>query len=218
MWAGSAAGLLMLLLSCPPLRQRHWLVRCCCGAASLQYFATLRSYGRLKPVSRQLDSIHPVTNPSRPVQPRAASRYGLPLSTTHTLVGAVTGVGLLEGRRGFNGMLLVRFFAGWVATLVVAALTAAAFTAQGIYAPNRGLDHQRYNAATYLTSSAWSVAAAGNDTATLAWMQANLPNWNASSADWKPMLNVAQGIQAQQMALLGANVSICGVTPAGSAC
>lgn len=44
------------------------------------------------------------------------SRFGLPLSTTHTLVGAVTGVGLLESRRGgFNGMLLVRFFAGaWV--------------------------------------------------------------------------------------------------------
>jgi hypothetical protein len=30
----------------------------------------------------------------------------------------------------------LKFFAGWVATLIVAGLTSAAFTAQGIYAPN----------------------------------------------------------------------------------
>lgn len=58
------------------------------------------------------------------------SRFSLPISTTHCLVGAVSGVGLLEGRRGFNAMLLLRFFIGWVATLIVAALTSAAFTAQ----------------------------------------------------------------------------------------
>lgn len=45
-----------------------------------------------------------------------------------------------------------------MATLVVAALTAAAFTAQGIYAPNRGMGNQRYDTATYLTGSAWSMA------------------------------------------------------------
>jgi sodium-dependent phosphate transporter len=95
-----------------------------------------------------------------------AARLGLPLSTTHTLVGAVTGIGLLEGKRGLNRVLLLRFFAGWVATLVVAALTAAAFTAQGIYAPNRGLDQERYTTGTYLTSSAWSVAQAINDVST----------------------------------------------------
>ncbi|PRW32920.1 phosphate transporter [Chlorella sorokiniana] len=146
------------------------------------------------------------------------SRYGLPLSTTHTLVGAVTGVGLLEGKRGFNGTLLLRFFAGWVATLVVAAITAAAFTAQGIYAPNRGMDQQRYTTATYLTSTAWSVAQANNDTATLAWIQANLPNWNATSENWKPLLNLNMGIQAQQMALLNDSVPICNGSPAGNVC
>ncbi len=63
---------------------------------------------------------------------------GLPLSSTQVLVGAVTGVGMLEGKRGFNWLLLVKFFAGWVATIVIAGLTSAAFTAQGVYAPNRG--------------------------------------------------------------------------------
>jgi sodium-dependent phosphate transporter len=65
------------------------------------------------------------------------SRYGLPLSTTQTLTGAVIGVGLLEGGKGLNWQLLIKFFAGWVATLVVAGLTAALFTAVGIFTPNR---------------------------------------------------------------------------------
>lgn len=86
------------------------------------------------------------------------SRYGLPLSTTHCMVGAVSGIGVVEafsGRRpegagahtnskqAFNWLLLLKFFFGWVATLVVAALTSAAFTAQGVYAPNRQDTDQR---------------------------------------------------------------------------
>jgi hypothetical protein len=56
-----------------------------------------------------------------------------------SLVGAVTGIGLVESvsgrrpdtaehgssKRAFNWLLLLKFFAGWVATLVVAGLTAA---------------------------------------------------------------------------------------------
>jgi sodium-dependent phosphate transporter len=112
------------------------------------------------------------------------SRYGLPLSTTHTLVGAVTGVGLLEGKRGFNGTLLLRFFAGWVATLVVAAITAAAFTAQGIYAPNRGMDQQRYTTATYLTSTAWSVAQVREGTKGCCWHSSGPALCPCQSAVW----------------------------------
>lgn len=33
--------------------------------------------------------------------------------TTHSMVGAVTGVGILEGRRAFNWSLLLKFFAGY---------------------------------------------------------------------------------------------------------
>lgn len=77
-----------------------------------------------------------------------ASRYGFPVSTTQVITGAVTGIGLVEvvsakmkgeskpGSR-YNWMLLLKFFGGWVATVVIAALVAAAFTAQGIYAPSK---------------------------------------------------------------------------------
>ncbi|KAL4428574.1 hypothetical protein ABPG77_008886 [Micractinium sp. CCAP 211/92] len=99
------------------------------------------------------------------------SRYGLPLSTTHCMVGAITGVGIVEavsGRRpegatatnkhAFNWLLLAKFFLGWVATLVVAALTSAAFTAQGIYAPYRLDTDARVSDAISLNQTANAVA------------------------------------------------------------
>jgi sodium-dependent phosphate transporter len=51
-------------------------------------------------------------------------------STTHASVGATVGVGMLEGRRGVNWRILIKFVAGWIATLVVTVGTTAAFTAQ----------------------------------------------------------------------------------------
>lgn len=86
------------------------------------------------------------------------SNYGLPLSTTHCMVGAVTGVGLLEGKKGFNYMLLVKFFAGWVATLLVAALTAGAFTAQGLYSPNRTSSLQIAYQGALINSTNYDIA------------------------------------------------------------
>ena len=55
------------------------------------------------------------------------SRLGIPLSTTHCQVGSTVGVGILEGKKGINWKLFVEVFAGWVLTLVVAALVAAGF-------------------------------------------------------------------------------------------
>ena len=55
------------------------------------------------------------------------SRLGIPLSTTHCQVGSTVGVGVLEGKKGINWKLFMEVFAGWVLTLVVAALVAAGF-------------------------------------------------------------------------------------------
>jgi len=64
------------------------------------------------------------------------TKYGIPLSTTHCQVGATTGVAMLEGSGGVNWRLLSRILLGWCVTLAIAALAAAAFTAQGLYAPH----------------------------------------------------------------------------------
>jgi PiT family inorganic phosphate transporter len=52
-----------------------------------------------------------------------ASRLGLPVSTTHVSVGAITGVGIVNGSadKGVIGSILL----SWVLTLPIGAVTAA---------------------------------------------------------------------------------------------
>jgi len=50
-----------------------------------------------------------------------ASFFGLPISTTHTLVGSVTGIGLVPGTvqaGGLNRAMLLKILIGWVVTIV----------------------------------------------------------------------------------------------------
>lgn len=53
----------------------------------------------------------------------AASRFGLPVSTTHVTVGAITGIGLTN--RTANYKVLVGIIMSWVGTLPLAALIAS---------------------------------------------------------------------------------------------
>jgi PiT family inorganic phosphate transporter len=57
-----------------------------------------------------------------------ASRLGLPISTTHTLVGAVIGVGLARGIEALNIGMTRDIVASWIITIPAGALTAV-----GIY-------------------------------------------------------------------------------------
>jgi len=54
-----------------------------------------------------------------------ASRMGLPVSTTHTLVGAVIGVGLARGLAAINLRTIGRIVNSWIVTLPVAGALAA---------------------------------------------------------------------------------------------
>jgi len=56
-----------------------------------------------------------------------ATWFGIPVSTTQTLVGAVLGVGLARGMRALNLTVLGGVFAGWLLTLPGAALFTAVF-------------------------------------------------------------------------------------------
>ena len=64
-----------------------------------------------------------------------ASRVGIPISTTHCLVGAVMGVGLARGISSLNLRMLGRIVLSWVVTIPVAALLAAAifFSLQAVF-------------------------------------------------------------------------------------
>ena len=50
-------------------------------------------------------------------------------------MGATTGVALLEGTGGINGVVLGKTVFGWIITIVVCALTCSLIFAQGAYAP-----------------------------------------------------------------------------------
>ena len=66
-----------------------------------------------------------------------ASRFGLPVSTTQIVVGAVWAIGLMEGRRSVNWCMAARIAVGWVLTLIVAGAVAAAFASFGVYTPSK---------------------------------------------------------------------------------
>jgi PiT family inorganic phosphate transporter len=56
-----------------------------------------------------------------------ASGTGLPVSTTHTLVGAVLGVGLAHGIKAINKAVVGRIVLSWVITIPVGAILSIAF-------------------------------------------------------------------------------------------
>jgi PiT family inorganic phosphate transporter len=56
-----------------------------------------------------------------------ASRTGLPVSTTHILVGAVMGVGLARGIGAIDLRVVGGILASWLITLPIAALLSAMF-------------------------------------------------------------------------------------------
>jgi PiT family inorganic phosphate transporter len=51
-----------------------------------------------------------------------ASKFGLPISTTHTLVGAVIGVGLAQGMAALNLRMIGNIVNSWLATIPASAL------------------------------------------------------------------------------------------------
>lgn len=54
-----------------------------------------------------------------------ATECGVPVSTTHTVTGAITGVGLLKGFSGVHLPILKRIFCSWLLTIPAAGIVAA---------------------------------------------------------------------------------------------
>jgi sodium-dependent phosphate transporter len=83
-----------------------------------------------------------------------SSRYGLPVSTTQTITGALIAIGLFEGSKGVNWRVIIRTFFGWVLTLLVAALIAAATTSFAVYSPSKVSSDDDNYVANYLDTQA----------------------------------------------------------------
>ncbi|GAQ82758.1 sodium phosphate symporter [Klebsormidium nitens] len=103
-----------------------------------------------------------------------SSRFGLPVSTTQVITGALIAMGLFEGSKGVNWRVIFRTFFGWVLTLVVAALLAAAITSFVVYAPSKvSVDDDNY-VANYLDNQALRMIRQMNNSAAGAAVQPTL--------------------------------------------
>ncbi|GAX79284.1 hypothetical protein CEUSTIGMA_g6724.t1 [Chlamydomonas eustigma] len=66
-----------------------------------------------------------------------ASAFGLPISTTHCIVGAEIGVGMCEDlSKGTNWRLFFKIATSWVCTIIITTLLCATLFSQGAYAPS----------------------------------------------------------------------------------
>ncbi len=63
----------------------------------------------------------------------SCSRLGLPVSTTHTLVGAILGIGLARGLGGINRKVTRNIFGAWLITVPAAAVLSVVFFLLGKY-------------------------------------------------------------------------------------
>jgi sodium-dependent phosphate transporter len=60
------------------------------------------------------------------------SRFGIPLSTTHSQIGSTIGVSLMEGKAGSTNWVIVgKAVLGWVMTMIIAGMLTAAIFAIG---------------------------------------------------------------------------------------
>jgi sodium-dependent phosphate transporter len=66
-----------------------------------------------------------------------ASKYGLPISSTQCITGAVVGISLCDKNlKDLNWKIMVKIFVSWIFTILVTGGISAAIFAQGVYSPN----------------------------------------------------------------------------------
>jgi len=66
-----------------------------------------------------------------------ASVYGIPISTTHCIVGAELGIGIVENlKHGVNWRLFAKTFAAWIFTLLCSGCLSAIIFSQGVFSPS----------------------------------------------------------------------------------
>lgn len=88
----------------------------------------LATYGHrvMKTVGSKITEITPSRGVAADVAATATvlvcTRMSLPVSTTHTLVGAIMGIGLARGLSGINTAVAKKIFSSWVITVPAAAL------------------------------------------------------------------------------------------------
>jgi sodium-dependent phosphate transporter len=121
-----------------------------------------------------------------------ASRYGLPVSTTQTITGALIAIGLTEGLKGVNWWVVLKIFSGWVITIALACAISALFVALGVNSPNRQSIDQIIDAQEQLVNVTGNALLDQMYTATPDTNTAQLTTLDTLNEDFFAVLNLQQ--------------------------
>src|SRR5205823_3370650 len=106
-----------------------WVVLLCHAAIALGTF--LGGWRIVRTMGHSLTKLQPIggfcAETGGGVTILALARLGIPVSTTHTITGAIVGVGATRGARAVNWGVAGRIIWAWLFTIPASALVAASF-------------------------------------------------------------------------------------------
>ncbi len=107
------------------------------GGAGIVLGLATYGYRVMKTVGYKITEITPSRGVAADIAATATvlvcTRLSLPVSTTHTLVGAILGIGLARGLGGVNKRVVLSIFGSWIFTVPAAALMSVVFFVVGKY-------------------------------------------------------------------------------------
>mgnify|MGYP005713622455 FL=1 len=101
------------------------------GGAGIVFGLATLGYKVIKTVGEKITKLTPSLGFSAEMAAAStvvfASYLGFPISTTHTLIGGVIGVGLANGAKDLDWSSVYRIFASWIITIPVGAVLTILF-------------------------------------------------------------------------------------------
>ena len=106
-----------------------WVILAAAAAMAIGTFLSVKSFRLIRTLGEKITKLHPINGFSAEMGGGIiiflASRFGLPVSTTHVVTSAVTGTGLGSGLGGVSWKVFRAIMLAWVVTLPFCAIVAA---------------------------------------------------------------------------------------------
>jgi PiT family inorganic phosphate transporter len=106
-----------------------WVILAAAAAMAVGTFLSVKSFRLIRTLGEKITKLHPINGFSAEVGGGLiiflASRFGLPVSTTHVVTSSVTGTGLGSGLGAVSWKVFRAIMLAWVVTLPFCAIVAA---------------------------------------------------------------------------------------------
>jgi inorganic phosphate transporter, PiT family len=106
-----------------------WVIISCAAAMAIGTFLSVKSFRLIRTLGEKITKLHPINGFSAEggggLVIFLASKFGLPVSTTHVVTSAVTGTGLASNLGGVSWKVFRAIMLAWVVTLPFCAIVAA---------------------------------------------------------------------------------------------